>query len=96
MNKKLISISNSTLKDIKSCVYYFIICSWMPFSVGRRNCPGEQVARPRMFLFVTYLLQKFTFSAPDGEKPADPDPRNYINGIAIKPKTFKVNATLRK
>ena len=68
----------------------------MPFSVGRRNCPGEQIARHRMFLLVTYLLQKFTFSAPDGEKPAHPDPRNYMNGVVIKPKTFKVKATLRK
>ena len=65
----------------------------MPFSGGRRNCPGEPLARPRLFLVLTYLLQSFTFSPPDGEDPADPDPRNYVNGIVLKPEKFKVKAT---
>ena len=65
----------------------------MPFSAGRRNCPGELLARPRLFLALTYLLQSFTFSPPEGEDPADPDPRNYVNGIVIKPEKFKVKAT---
>ena len=69
--------------------------SWMAFGAGRRNCPGEQLARPRLFLAVTYLLQSFTFSPPDGEEPADPDPRNYLDGIPLKPEKFKVKASAR-
>ena len=69
--------------------------SWMAFGAGRRNCPGEQLARPRLFLAITYLLQSFTFSPPDGEEPADPDPRNYVNGIILKPRKFKVKASAR-
>ena len=67
--------------------------SWMAFGAGRRNCPGEQLARPRLFLAVTYLLQ--SFSPPDGEEPADPDPRNYIDGVPLKPEKFKVKASAR-
>ncbi|XP_049527187.1 cytochrome P450 2B9-like isoform X3 [Dermacentor silvarum] len=32
---------------------------WMPFSVGRRSCPGEAFATLEIFLLLTLLLQKF-------------------------------------
>ncbi|CAH1779749.1 unnamed protein product, partial [Owenia fusiformis] len=31
----------------------------MPFGAGRRVCVGEQLARARLFLFFTAMLQKF-------------------------------------
>ncbi|XP_038189414.1 cytochrome P450 2J2-like isoform X2 [Arvicola amphibius] len=42
--------------------------SFLPFSMGKRACLGEQLARSELFIFFTALVQKFTFKPPVNEK----------------------------
>ncbi|CAH1790745.1 unnamed protein product, partial [Owenia fusiformis] len=41
----------------------------IPFSMGKRVCPGEAVAKMSLFLVLTSLLQRYHFSVPPGESP---------------------------
>ena len=36
-------------------------CTFMPFSFGPRNCPGQIIAFLEMRVFITYLLLKLDF-----------------------------------
>ncbi|XP_044147868.1 cytochrome P450 2K1-like [Bufo gargarizans] len=42
--------------------------AFIPFSLGKRSCAGETLAKMELFLFFTSLLQNFTFQAPPGAK----------------------------
>ncbi|KAM9542238.1 cytochrome P450 2J2-like [Guaruba guarouba] len=64
---------------------------FVPFSIGKRSCLGELLARAELFLFFTSLLQKFTFQAP----PATTLSLKMQVGITVAPQPYKICAVPR-
>ncbi|XP_044145806.1 cytochrome P450 2K6-like [Bufo gargarizans] len=54
--------------------------AFIPFSLGKRSCAGENLAKMELFLFFTTLLQNFTFQAPPGAKLDFTPALGFING----------------
>ncbi|XP_078617917.1 steroid 17-alpha-hydroxylase/17,20 lyase-like [Branchiostoma floridae x Branchiostoma japonicum] len=68
----------------------------MPFSVGRRACPGEAVAKADMFLLLAGLVQNFRFSIPEGGGPPDLTPDVRGGGFVSMPAPSKIVIICRK
>lgn len=66
----------------------------MPFSTGRRVCPGEGLARMELFLFLTTLLQKFTLTTE--VSPDDLDLRPEFSSAGHLPRYYKMSAVPRQ
>ncbi|KAM4024711.1 cytochrome P450 2W1-like [Anomaloglossus baeobatrachus] len=75
-------------KFIKKDAFY-------PFSKGRRACAGESLARMELFLFITGLLQKFTFTPPPGISADDLDIAPEVV-FSMRTKSYKLCATPRQ
>lgn len=58
---------------------YFLHFSFIGFGVGRRRCVGQQMARIRMFLYTTCLLQKFKIEVPKDTSLPSHDPRALLS-----------------
>ncbi|NWR62079.1 CP2J2 protein, partial [Bucorvus abyssinicus] len=65
--------------------------SFMPFSIGKRACLGELLARSELFLFFTALLQKFTFQVPPGTTLS----LQPVLSITMAPAPYKICAVPR-
>ncbi|XP_060627550.2 cytochrome P450 2J2-like [Anolis sagrei] len=65
--------------------------AFIPFSTGKRACPGEQMAKMELFIIFTTLLQKFTFQAPKGVKLS----LDSKTGHVLKPKPYRICAISR-
>ncbi|XP_052603447.1 cytochrome P450 2D20-like isoform X2 [Peromyscus californicus insignis] len=66
--------------------------AFMPFSAGRRACLGEPLARMELFLFFTCLLQRFSFSVPDGQpRPSD----HGVYALPVTPIPYELCAVVR-
>ncbi|XP_060576044.1 cytochrome P450 1A1-like [Ruditapes philippinarum] len=58
----------------------------MAFGAGRRQCPGETMAKMNIFIVIVTLLQRYSLQKADGSD-LDLDP---IWGLILSPKPFKV------
>ncbi|XP_077147752.1 cytochrome P450 2K4-like [Ranitomeya variabilis] len=66
--------------------------AFIAFSIGKRSCAGETLAKMEIFLFFTSLLQNFTFHPPPGAK-LDLTP---ALGVTNAPQPYKMCAVSRR
>ncbi|CAF0888894.1 unnamed protein product [Adineta steineri] len=64
----------------------------MPFSLGKRACTGEQIAKVQLFLILVSLFQKFEFSFADGWVPKDLCGQP---GFTLRPPNCQYQASVR-
>ncbi|XP_044039949.1 steroid 17-alpha-hydroxylase/17,20 lyase isoform X2 [Siniperca chuatsi] len=65
---------------------------FLPFGAGPRVCVGESLARLELFLFLSSLLQRMSFTLPDGAPP--PNLQGRL-GVVLQPLPYKVIVTPR-
>ncbi|KAL3870410.1 hypothetical protein ACJMK2_038478 [Sinanodonta woodiana] len=69
--------------------------SLLSFGTGPRRCVGEDLAKSRIFLCLTTLLQKFDLLPPDIGTLISDDPRTFIPGGVLRPLDYKVRVVAR-
>ncbi|XP_061916522.1 cytochrome P450 2F3-like [Entelurus aequoreus] len=67
--------------------------AFMPFSAGKRACVGESLARTELFIFITSLLQHFSFSCVGGPDSVNLTPE--FSSFANVPRQHQLIATPR-
>ena len=60
---------------------------FLPFSIGKRQCLGETLAKTELFLFFTGLVHQYKF-LPEDEKNIPSE--DCVFGITLLPKPFNV------
>ncbi|GCC17288.1 hypothetical protein chiPu_0020524 [Chiloscyllium punctatum] len=65
----------------------------LPFSTGHRMCIGVNLAQMETFLFFTFLMQRFQFTAAAGDLPMNLD---GVYGATLAPHPYRICAYLRK
>ncbi|XP_055992804.1 cytochrome P450 2A13-like [Sorex fumeus] len=63
--------------------------AFVPFSIGKRYCFGEGLARMELFLFLTTIMQNFRFKSPQAPQDIDVSPKNV--GFATIPPTYTMS-----
>uniref|UniRef100_A0A0B7B9W2 Cytochrome P450 n=1 Tax=Arion vulgaris TaxID=1028688 RepID=A0A0B7B9W2_9EUPU len=67
--------------------------TWIPFSLGRRACPGESMAKMELFLFVSNIVQRFKI-CPADSKTVPPIKGQF--GITHTPLPHELRMVLRR
>ncbi|XP_067655910.1 steroid 17-alpha-hydroxylase/17,20 lyase-like [Haliotis asinina] len=62
----------------------------LTFGIGKRSCVGEKLARVRIFLALTSLLQNFDLTRDPSEPFPSPDPRTYPCEFFMQPPPYKL------
>jgi cytochrome P450 len=68
----------------------------IPFGVGRRMCPGSNLASALVSLMVANLLHSFDWSLPDGESPATMDMNEAKSFVLYREKPLRLIAKSRR
>ncbi|XP_062987913.1 cytochrome P450 2J5-like [Elgaria multicarinata webbii] len=66
---------------------------FLAFGAGARVCPGEQLARIELFIFLTTLVRAFKFQLPKGVRRINKKP---VVGLTLHPQPYKVCAIPRQ
>ncbi|KAL3053725.1 hypothetical protein OYC64_006115 [Pagothenia borchgrevinki] len=69
--------------------------AFMPFSAGRRVCLGESLAKMELFLFFTFLLQRFRYTPPTGVTEDELDLTPAV-GFNLSPSPHELCAVRRQ
>lgn len=64
---------------------------FVQFSLGKRSCIGESLARMELFIFFSSLMQKFSFSSSNQSEAPTLDP---IAGITMAPRPYECRVKL--
>lgn len=70
-------------------------CESIPFSAGRRACPGQKFAFPTVMLMLGNLLQCFSWSPPPGIRGEDIDVDEAPGVVCSRLKPLVASATPR-
>jgi cytochrome P450 len=67
---------------------------FMPFGIGRRECPGQTLAKIMMFSFASILLHRYKIELPEGAEI--PTTKVSTPQLVTKPNDFLVVAKPRE
>ncbi|KAM9047093.1 LOW QUALITY PROTEIN: cytochrome P450 2A13-like [Megaptera novaeangliae] len=63
--------------------------AFVPFSIGKRYCFGEGLARMELFLFLTTIMQNFHFKSPQSPQDIDVSPKHV--GFVTIPRNYTMS-----
>ena len=68
--------------------------AFIPFSIGKKSCPGESLANMELFLFFTNLVKQYNFDAPKKSQQINSS-KFYHTSLTRAPYDFDVSFVTR-